>query len=95
MKSKPLEITVRRLGGMLPTMRPSKTQSLDALDSVTLEELRAFVAANTISTSAAHPEAMSYQFELKFEDRTEKACASFNEIPACLHPFLPGPRDRS
>jgi hypothetical protein len=95
MKSKPIMLTVRRLGGMLPTLRPSKTQSLEGHDHAVLDELRSFINSKTGTSASSHPEAISYQFELRCGDQLEKVNAGFGEIPKRLHPFLPSPTDRS
>ena len=87
------QLTVRRVGGPLPTLRPSKTWQLDDLDSATQAALRAFLAGAGRQRAAAHAGAMSYVFELSGPDAGTVSVA-FAQIPDVLHPLLPGPGPR-
>lgn len=84
------QLTVRRVGGMLPTMRPSKTWALDELEPHVRHAAQAFMAAAGRARGAPHAEAMSYVFEL--DGRT--VSVPFADIPAELHALLPGPGPR-
>ena len=87
------QLTVRRVGGPLPTLRPSKTWQLDDLDDATRAALRAFVATAGRQRAAAHANAMSYVFELGGSEGGTVSVA-FAQIPEALHPLLPGPGPR-
>jgi hypothetical protein len=87
------QLTVRRVGGPLPTLRPSKTWQLDDLDDATCAALRAFGATAGRQRAAAHAGAMSYVFELTGPDAVTVSVA-FTQIPESLHPLLPGPGPR-
>lgn len=90
-------LTVRRVGGPLPTLRPSKTWPLDDLDAATQAVLFAFVASAGRQRAAAHPGAMSYVFELTGPGAGSDAgvvSVAFAQIPEALHPLLPGPGPR-
>ena len=86
----PGQLTVRRVGGPLPTLRPSKTWPVDDLDDATRAALHAFVASAGRQRAAAHAGAMSYVFELTGPGAGSVSVA-FAQIPDALHPLLPGP----
>ena len=84
------QVTVRRVGGPLPTLRPSKTCQLDDLDGALQAALHDFVANAGRQRAAAHAGAMSYVFELT-GPRARTVSVAFAQIPDALHPLLPGP----
>ena len=86
----PGQLTVRRVGGPLPTLRPSKTWAMDDLDDATRAALQALVASAGRQRAAAHAGAMSYVFELT-GPRARTVSVAFAQIPDALHPLLPGP----
>ncbi len=94
--SPPLQgkLTVRRVGGMLPTMRPSKTHELSSMDGDTQAALAKFMAGAGRLEKAPHAEAMSYVFEIDGDAGGGKVSAGFGAVPAVLRALLPGPMDR-
>lgn len=94
--SPPLQgkLTVRRVGGMLPTMRPSKTHDLSSLDAATQAALTQFMATTGRVEAAPHAGAMNYVFELDSEAGGGKVSAGFAGVPVVLRGLLPGPMDR-
>ena len=88
------KLTVRRVGGMLPTMRPSKTHDLSSLDAATQAALSQFMDTTGRVEAAPHAEAMNYVFELDSDAGGGKVSAGFVGVPAALRGLLPGPMDR-
>jgi hypothetical protein len=89
----PNQLTVRRVGGPLPTLRPSRSWNLDDLDEATRSALRTFVARAGRQRAAPHAGAMSYVFELAGDEACTVSVA-FAQIPEALHALLPGPGPR-
>lgn len=85
-------LTVQRVGGLLPTLRPSRTWELAELDEETRAAVLAFMRAAPPVKSARHPDAMSYVFELDAEGRRLTTTAAYAAIPEALRPLLPGPK---
>lgn len=85
------KLTVRRVGGLLPTLRPSRTHALDDLDAATQAAVKDFVAAHTRQGRAAHADATSYVFELAGPKGTQTVSVGFDAIPRALLDLLPGP----
>lgn len=88
------QLTIRRVGGPLPTLRPSKTWALADLDEPTCQAVLAFVASAGRQRGAAHAEAQSWVFELSAAAGGGTVSVPFAAIPASLHALLPGPGPR-
>lgn len=79
------QLTLRRVGGMLPTLRPSKTWVLDMLYPGACQVTLALVARAGCAPVDAFADAPSDQFE--FDGRT--VSVPFADMPAELHASLP------
>jgi hypothetical protein len=88
------QLTVRRVGGMLPTLRPSKTWDLGDLDDASRQAVLDFMATAGRQRGAAHADAMSYVFELSAAAGGGTVSVPFSAIPKALHGLLPGPGPR-
>ena len=84
-------LTVRRVGGLLPTLRPSRTHDMGALDAATQALVKDFVDSSTRQRRAAHADATSYVFELAGPRGTQTVSVGFDAIPKALLDLLPGP----
>lgn len=85
-----VQLTVTRVGGPLPTLRPRSVHALDALDAATREAALAFVCSGARVRSAAHPEAMNYLFELAGgDDAPRRRSCPYTEVPETLRGLLP------
>jgi hypothetical protein len=88
-----VRVTIQRVGGMLPTLRPSVAHELDTLDEPTRQALQHFIMTHGRARSAAHPEAMNYVFHLEDAGAAPRTVsAPFSAIPESLRGLLPDPR---
>ncbi len=87
-----MRLVIRRVGGMLPTLRPSSSHDVEALDQATREALDAFMALHRASAqTASHAEAMVYIFEVHAPKSVMTCSAAYTAIPEALKGLLPGP----
>lgn len=88
------KLTIQRLGGMLPAVRPSVCHALEALDEAQQQALAQWLPQAGRARRAAHAEAMNYVFTL--HDDTPGAAAApvkvsapYAEVPEALRELLP------
>jgi hypothetical protein len=86
-----VRLTIRRVGGQLPTFQPARVMTDGDLDAATAEIARSFVRSPPAG-SAPQPDSFRYIFELEDEGEHATASASFADVPEALRPFLPAPR---
>jgi len=86
-----MRLTIRRVGGQLPTFQPTKVMTDGDLDAATVEIARSFVRSPPAGGSAPQPDAFRYVFELEDDGGRATASASFAEVPEELRPLLPTP----
>lgn len=84
-----MRLTIRRVGGQLPTFRPAKVMTDADLDAATCEAARLFVRSPPAGAPAPQPDSFRYIFELEEDGGIATASASFAEIPEALRPLLP------
>jgi hypothetical protein len=84
-----MRLTIRRVGGQLPTFQPTKVMTDGDLDAATTEIARSFVRSPPAGGSAQQPDSFRYVFELEDDGGLTTASASFAEIPEALRPLLP------
>jgi hypothetical protein len=84
-----MRVTIRRVGGHLPTFQPSRIVDGQDLDAETRAELEEFVEKTPRKTSAPHPDAFLYVFELERGGRKVTTSASASEVPEQLRRLLP------
>lgn len=84
-----MRLTIRRVGGHLPTLRPTRVTEVDELDPALKTVLLQFMRQGPRVTKAPHPEAFVYSFELEGAGQGERTSASFEEIPEELRVLLP------
>jgi hypothetical protein len=88
-----MRLTIRRVGGQLPTFQPTKVVTDSDLDATTAEVARSFVRSPP-AASAQQPDSFRYVFELEDDGGLATASASFAEIPEALRPLLPTPASK-
>jgi hypothetical protein len=88
-----MRLTIRRVGGQLPTFQPTKVVSDSELDSATCEIARQFVRSAPPRRSP-QPDAFVYVFQLEEHGETATVSAAFAEIPEPLKALLPSPASR-
>ena len=86
-----MRLTIRRVGGQLPTFQPTKIMTDGDLDATTAEIARSFVRSPPAGNSAPQPDSFRYVFELEDDGGRATASASFAEVPDALRPLLPTP----
>lgn len=86
-----MRLTIRRVGGQLPTFQPTKVMTDGDLDAATAEIARSFMRSPPAGGTAPQPDAFRYVFELEDDGGLTTASASFAEIPEALRPLLPTP----
>ena len=86
-----MRLTIRRVGGQLPTFQPARVMSDGDLDAATAEIARSFVRPPPAGGSAPQPDSFRYVFELEDDGGRATASASFAEVPEELRPLLPTP----
>jgi hypothetical protein len=89
-----MRLTIRRVGGQLPTFQPTKVMTDGDLDTATVEIARSFVRSPPAGPSASQPDSFRYVFELEDDGGLATASASFAEIPEALRPLLPTPASK-
>jgi hypothetical protein len=89
-----MRLTIRRVGGQLPTFQPTKVMTDGDLDAATAKVAKSFVRSPPAGDSAPQPDAFRYVFELEDESGLATASASFAEIPEALRPLLPTPASK-
>jgi hypothetical protein len=89
-----MRLTIRRVGGQLPTFQPTKVMTDGDLDATTAEIARSFVRSPPAAASAPQPDTFRYVFELEDDGEHATASASFAEIPEALRPLLPAPASK-
>lgn len=89
-----MRLTIRRVGGQLPTFQPTKVMSDGDLDATTAEIAKSFVRSPPPAESAPQPDSFRYVFELEDDGGLATASASFAEIPEALRPLLPTPASK-
>ncbi len=90
-----MRLTIRRVGGQLPTLQPTCVVEEKDLDAETCQVARTFVRGTPRKRAATHADAFLYVFELEEDGRTATTSASLDEIPEALRPMLPSLRKRS
>lgn len=85
-----MRLTIRRVGGQLPTFQPQTVMTDGDLDASTVEIAKAFVQSPPAG-SAPQPDAFRYVFELEDGGGCVTVSASFAEVPEALRPLLPTP----
>lgn len=88
-----MRLTIRRVGGQLPTFQPTKVVNDSELDPATCEIARAFVRSAP-PCRPGPPDTFRYVFELEEGGQTATASAAFAEIPEALKVLLPSPASR-
>lgn len=89
------KLTIQRLGGMLPALRPSVSHAFEALDEAQQQALAQWLPQAGRARRAAHAEAMNYVFTLHDDDGPGapeaplKVSAPFAEVPEALRGLLP------
>lgn len=86
-----MRLTIRRVGGQLPTFQPTKVMTDDDLDAATAEIARSFVRSPPAGGTAPQPDAFRYVFELEDDGGLTTASAGFAEVPEALRRLLPTP----
>lgn len=89
-----MRLTIRRVGGQLPTFQPTKVMTDGDLDAATVEIAKSFVRSPPAAGPAPQPDSFRYVFELEDEGERATASAGFADIPEALRPFLPTPASR-
>jgi Emfourin len=89
-----MRLTIRRVGGQLPTFQPTKVVNEGDLDAATIEIARSFVRSTPSGGSASPPDSFRYVFEIEDEGGLTTTSASFAEIPEALRPLLPTPASK-
>jgi Emfourin len=89
-----MRLTIRRVGGQLPTFQPARVMTDGDLDAATAEIARSFVRAPPAGGSAPQPDSFRYIFELEDDGGLATASASFAEVPEELRALLPTPTAR-
>jgi hypothetical protein len=90
-----VRLTIRRVGGQLPTFQPTKVMTDGDLDAATAEIARSFVRSPPAADAATpQPDSFRYVFELEDDGGLTTASANFAEIPEALRPLLPTPASK-
>lgn len=89
-----MRLTIRRVGGQLPTFQPTKVMTDDDLDAATTEIARSFVRSPPAGGTVPQPDAFRYVFELEDDGGLATASASFAEVPEALRRLLPTPASK-
>lgn len=89
-----MRLTIRRVGGQLPSFQPTKVTTDGDLDAATAEVVRSFVRSPPAGGFAPQPDSFRYIFELEDDSGLATASASFAEIPEALRPLLPTPASK-
>lgn len=89
-----MRLTIRRVGGQLPTLQPTTVTTDATLDAATCEVARSFVRSPPAG-GPPQPDSFRYIFELEEDGALATASASFAEIPEALRPLLPAPGRKS
>lgn len=84
-----MRLTIKRVGGQLPTLQPTRVVDEKDMAPETCALAREFVRRTPRRRSPTHPDAFTYVFELEEEGRIVTTSASFGEVPASLRPILP------
>lgn len=87
-----MKLTIQRVGGMLPTLRPTCSHNLSDLDAATRAQLLAFMRDTPPASAAPYPDAMPYVFELAAAGKVQTVSAAYDDVPPSLRLLLPGPR---
>ena len=87
-------LTIQRLGGMLPSLRPTVSHPLDSLDDTQRQALTEWMAVTGRVRRAAHAEAMHYVFTLHDDlagptPAGKKVSAALADVPQALRGLLP------
>jgi hypothetical protein len=89
-----MRLTIRRVGGQLPTLRPTSVVDERDLDNKTCEIARTFVRETPRREAATQPDVFLYVFELEEDGRITSTSVSFSDVPESLRPMLPSPSKR-
>ena len=84
-----MRLTVRRVGGHLPTLSPSRTIEESDLPPGVRGRLESFLRETQPVRRAAHPEAFAYVFDLDLGGERLTTSASFDDVPEELRGLLP------
>ncbi|HEX5783857.1 MAG TPA: hypothetical protein VFY35_03920 [Burkholderiaceae bacterium] len=83
------QLSIQRVGGMLPTLRPWRVHPLHSLNAPQLASVQQLFEDTRQPAPAPHPEAMCYVLELTTPQGVQKTTLGFSELPPGLHPLLP------
>jgi hypothetical protein len=83
------QLSIQRVGGMLPTLRPRRVHDLNGLTPQGLDGVRQAFAHTPQPPQAPHPEAMCYVLELSTPQGVQTVTLGFSDLPTGLHPLLP------
>lgn len=86
-----MRLTIRRVGGQLPTFQPTKVVTDGDLDAATAEIAKSFVRSPPAGGSTPQPDSFRYVFELEDDSGLATTSASFAEVPEALRVLLPTP----
>jgi hypothetical protein len=84
-----MRLTIRRVGGQLSTLRPTRVLHDVDLTPQACAVVREFVCSKERKRSAQHPDAFTYVFELEEAGAITTTSADFDEVPETLRPMLP------
>lgn len=84
-----MRLTIRRVGGQLPTFQPTKVMTDGDLDAATAEAAKSFVRSLPAGGAGSQPDSFRYVFELEDDGGLATASASFADVPEALRPLLP------
>jgi hypothetical protein len=84
-----MRLTVRRVGGHLPALRPSRTIEDQEISPGLRESLVRFLREAGSVERAPHPEAFTYVFDLDIDGERLTASAPFDQVPEELKALLP------
>jgi len=84
-----MRLTVRRVGGQLPALRPSRTIEDQQIPPDLRESLLRFLREARPLAHASHPEAFTYVFDLDLDGERLAASAPFDQVPEELRALLP------
>lgn len=85
-------LTVQRLGGMLPTLRPQRRVDASALDHPVRQALHDLFSQGCQQRAAAHPEAFSYVFSAQVDGQPRSISLAWAQVPDALKHLLPDPQ---
>ena len=89
-----MRLTIRRVGGQLPTFQPTTVMTDGDLDTATVEIAKSFVRSPPAGGFTPQPDSFRYIFELEDDGGLATASASFAEVPEELRALLPTPTAR-